>query len=103
MVGERTRDYEVVMILSPEATEEEVATTVERVGSLITERGGTVSEPENWGVRRLAYPIQRFFEGKYVLTEFSMEAEHVLELELSLNATEIVLRHLVTKREEPKK
>lgn len=97
---QRMRDYELVMIISPEADEEETAATIERVAGLITGHGGSISEQETWGLRRLAYPIQRFQEGNYVLTRFALEAEHVLELGRGLNASQNVLRHLVTKTSE---
>ena len=97
MVAERTRDYELVMVFSPAATEEEVAATMERVSNLITERSGSVSDREDWGVRRLAYPIEHFREGNYVLTRFALNAKDVLELDNTLKASENVLRHLVAK------
>ncbi len=97
MVAERTRDYELVMVLSPEAVEEEVAAAVERVTGFITERGGGVSNHEIWGLRRLAYPIKRFQEGNYILARFSIDAAQLRELERSLTASEDVLRHLITK------
>ncbi len=97
MVSQRSRDYELVMILSPEANEDELAATVEKVSSFITERGGTAEEPDKWGLRRFAYPIQEFMEGNYVLTRFSLEASNVNELDRNLRASDDVLRYLVTK------
>ena len=97
MVSERSRDYELVMILSPEANEEELTATVERVSNFISEHGGTAEEPDKWGLRRLAYPVDDFMEGNYVLTRFSLEASNVSELDRSLQSSEDVLRHLVTK------
>ena len=63
MVTQRIRDYELIVVLSPQANDEEVTATIERFDSLITEKGGELSEQEDWGVRRLAYPIQNFSEG----------------------------------------
>jgi hypothetical protein len=54
LIAERIREYEVVMILSPEATEEEIAAAIERVDGLITGGGGTVGEHNNWGLKRLS-------------------------------------------------
>ena len=96
-MAQRTRDYELVMILSPEATEDEVASTVERVEGQITDKGGTVSEREDWGVRRLAYPIRKFAEGNYLLRRFEAESSAVGDLNQSLRASEDVLRYLVIK------
>ena len=97
MVLRRLRDYELVMVINPEADESQVAAMVERVTHFVTERGGTITEQANWGIRRLAYPIRRFQEGNYALTRFVLDAKDVLELERTLEATEDVLRHLVTK------
>ncbi len=95
MTSVRMRDYELVMILSPEATEAEAAETVSRITSLISDGGGSVSEQDNWGIRRLAYPIQRFIEGNYFIARCKMEAQAAVELDTTLNTSQDVLRHLV--------
>ena len=73
------------------------SSTVEKVSGFITERGGTAEEPDKWGLRRLAYPVEEFMEGNYVLTRFSLEASNVSELDRSLTSSDDGLRHLVTK------
>ena len=100
MTLQRTRDYELVMILSPEATESEAAATARRISALITDGGGTVSRQEHWGVRRLAYPIQRFIEGNYFITRCVMDTRAANELDKTLNAAQDVLRHLIFKLEK---
>ena len=97
MVAKTVREYELVMILSPEATEEEVSASVERVDKLISDGGGTVSDHANWGVRRLSFPVKKFAEGNYVLTKFELDPQAVIGLNSSLRASEDVLRYLVTK------
>jgi small subunit ribosomal protein S6 len=97
LIAERIREYEVVMILSPEATEEEIAAAIERVDGLITGGGGTVGEHNNWGLKRLAFPVQNFREGNYVLVKFSMDSSAVTELNRNLKASEDIIRFLVTK------
>lgn len=97
MVAQRNRDYELVMVLNPEATEEEIAAKVDSVAGFITEHGGSIAEQANWGVRRLAYPIKRFHEGNYLLTQFTLDAKFAQELERTLIFSEDVLRHLITK------
>jgi small subunit ribosomal protein S6 len=97
LIAERIREYEVVMILSPEATEEEIAAAIERVDGLITGGGGTAGEHNNWGLKRLAYPVQKFREGIYILVKFSMDSSAVTELNRSLKASEDIIRFLVTK------
>ena len=100
MTSQRTRDYELVMILSPEATESEAAQTVKRISDIISEGGGNISQQENWGIRRLAYPIQRFIEGNYFITRCQMEAQAAAELDQTLNAAQDVMRHLVFRLEK---
>ncbi len=97
MIAERIREYEVVMILSPEATEEEITATIEHVDGLITGGGGTVGEHNNWGLKRLAFPVQKFREGNYILVKFSMDSSAVTEFNRSLKASEDIIRFLVTK------
>ncbi|MCY4579397.1 MAG: 30S ribosomal protein S6 [Chloroflexi bacterium] len=97
MVAQRLRDYEIVFILTPEANEDEVEAAVERISAFVTDRGGSFGEHEVWGLRRLAYPINKFMEGIYVLANFSLDASDLLELERSLTTSEDVIRHLVTK------
>ena len=100
MTLQRMRDYEMVMILSPEATESEAAATTRRITTLITDGGGSISHQENWGTRRLAYPIQRFIEGNYVITRCVMDARAATELDKTLNAAQDVLRHLIFRLEK---
>ena len=100
MTSQRTRDYELVMILSPEATESEAALTVKRISDIISEGGGSISHQENWGIRRLAYPIQRFIEGNYFITRCQMEAQAAADLDKTLNAAQDVMRHLVFRLEK---
>ena len=100
MTSQRIRDYELVMILSPEATESEAAQTVKRISDIISEGAGSISHQENWGIRRLAYPIQRFIEGNYFVTRCQMEAQAAADLNKTLNAAQDVMRHLIFKLEK---
>ena len=99
MVVQRLRDYEIVFILTPEANEGEVEAAIERISTFVSDRGGSFDDHEIWGLRRLAYPINKFMEGIYVLAHFSLDASDVLELERILTTSEDVIRHLVTRVE----
>ena len=90
-------DYELVTIISPEVDGEEVSQVVDKVSQFITVREGTVEGTEEWGRKRLAYPIKRIFEGSYVLTRFKLEPRLIRELEVDLGAAEEVVRYLVVK------
>ena len=94
------RDYELVMVVSPEVGDEGFPATVERVGQFIQERGGEVKNVDPWGRRKLAYPINRFTEGFYAVTQFTLEPQAVRALEGNLDLAEDVLRHLVIKVDE---
>ena len=94
-----SRDYELILIISPEVKEEDFDTTLDKVSRFITEKGGTISEVERWGKRKLAYPIKRFLEGNYVLTRFNWKSGLSKELESNLQISEEVLRHLLIKIE----
>ena len=94
------RDYELVMVVSPEVGDEGFPGTVERVSKFIQEHGGAVKNVDQWGRRRLAYPIRRFTEAFYAVTHFSLEPNEVRSLESNLDLAEDVLRHLVVRQEE---
>jgi small subunit ribosomal protein S6 len=94
------RDYELVMIVSPEVEDDAVPSTVERVQQFITEQGGQVKEVTPWGRRRLAYPIDRHREGSYVVAQLSLDPQRLKALEDNLKLAEDVIRHLVVKLEE---
>ena len=96
------RDYELVVVVSPEVGDEGFPVTVARVSQFIRDRGGEVKNVDEWGRRRLAYPIQRHTEAFYAVTQFSAEPQAVRPLESSLDLAEDVLRHLVVKIEEVK-
>ena len=99
MVAQQSRDYELVMILSPEATEEEISATVERVDGMITSNEGSIEDHEIWGLRRLAFPVEKQREGNYVLTRFGTDPSAVAELNRSLKTADDIMRFLVTKVE----
>lgn len=92
-------DYEMVTIVSPEVDGERLPEIIDWLGKLITDRGGEVESAEQWGVRKLAYPIKKFMEANYVLTKFKLEPGLTRELGAEIKASEDILRHLILKRE----
>ena len=95
--GEQLRDYELLLVISPEVAEEEFEAAVDTVSRFITGKGGVISDTERWGKRKLAYPIRHFVEGSYILTRFKLKPEFGKELEANLRISEEVLRHLLIK------
>jgi small subunit ribosomal protein S6 len=91
----KLRDYELVVIISPEVTEEALEGVTGRISRFISENGGSVATIEQWGKKKLAYPIKHFTEGNYVLARFKLRPKLSKELEASLQISEEVFRHLL--------
>jgi small subunit ribosomal protein S6 len=90
----------MVLVFKPDLGERDVPAAVERVSGMISTNGGEVSKVDVWGRRKLAYPIKRFTEGDYVLTQFALQPEKVRDLESGLKLNEDVIRHLVVRLDE---
>jgi small subunit ribosomal protein S6 len=93
------RDYELGMIVNPEASEEETRGVIDRVEQIVANHGGQVVRVNQWGRRRLAYPIERQRDGIYVFFDMILTPETVAELERTLRVSERVLRHMVRRRD----
>ncbi|NLB73278.1 MAG: 30S ribosomal protein S6 [Firmicutes bacterium] len=93
------RDYETMFILKPDLEEEAVEAVTTRFQDLITDGGGTIAGVNKWGKRRLAYEIQGYGEGVYVILEFSAEADVARELERVFKITDEVIRYLLIKKD----
>ncbi len=91
------QDYELVLIVKPEATEESLDATVNNVSQFITGKEGVIAEVQKWGKKKLAYPVAHGLEGNYILAKFKMKARRCKELEANLKITEDILRHLLIK------
>jgi small subunit ribosomal protein S6 len=94
------RVYEELFIVRPDATDEEVDPFIEQIKGVITSGGGTVDKSEKWGVRRLAYRVQKRSEGNYVLLQFSAGPELVKELERRLRVSDMVLKFITVRIDE---
>ncbi len=93
------RDYELGFILNPEVNEDETRAILDRVEQIVANHGGQVVKVNQWGRRRLAYPIARHRDGNYIFIDMILTPETVAELERTLKVSEVVLRHMVTKRD----
>jgi small subunit ribosomal protein S6 len=93
------RSYELVFIVDPELEGDDLAAVVEQVTSLVERNSGEVARVESWGLRRLAYPIRKQWEGQYVLMQLELEPQGVAGLERDLGLVEPVMRHLVVRLE----
>ena len=97
------RQYELVYILPPDSTEEQVAELHEQVASVVSRLNGQIERTEPWGRRRLAYEIGPHKEGFYVLDVINGSGELMKELDRRLKVLDQVIRHLVVRVDEEKK
>ncbi len=93
------RDYELVLILRPELSEEQAETVINNISQFVTTREGVVASLDKWGKRRLSYPIKHCVDGNYVLAKFKMKNATGRELENNLRINDNVIRHLLIKIE----
>ena len=92
-------NYEVIFIIDPTLTEEANAAVVAKFKEM-TEARGTINEVDEWGKRRLAYPINDLMEGYYVLMTFNSAAAVPAELDRVFRITDGVMRSLIVCKDE---
>jgi len=97
------RIYEELFIVKPDAPEEEVDQFVEQLRTQLTAAGATVDKIEKWGKRRLAYRVDKYREGAYVLLEFTAAADTVKELERRLRVSDLVIKFLTVRIDQTRK
>src|SRR5699024_3993564 len=88
------QQYESVIILTPLLSEEVAKETIEKFKTILTEGGAEIVAEDNWGLKRLAYPIQKKTTGFYHLTEFKAPGDLIQKLELEYKRDERVMRFL---------
>ncbi len=86
--------YETVFILTPVLSDDQMKETVEKFKKVLTDNGGNIENEENWGLRKLAYPIENKNTGFYTLIEFEGEPTIVNKLETAFRRDEKVIRFL---------
>ena len=89
--------YETVFILTPVLSEEQMKETVKKYIDLLTSKGAEIVYENNWGMRKLAYPIQKKSSGFYQLIEYKAEGNVIDTLETELKRDERVIRFLTVK------
>ncbi len=97
------RVYEELFIVKPDTPEEEVDAYIGQIKDLITSGKGTVDKADKWGVRKLAYRVQKFNEGLYVLIQFSAPSELVREVERRMRVTDTVIKFITVRIDEKMK
>lgn len=95
------RKYELVYIVSPDATEEQVTDLHAQIEAIVQRMGiGAIEKTDNWGRRRLAYEISRHKEGIYVIETINGNGELMKEINRRLKVTDLIIRHLVVRVDE---
>ena len=97
------RQYELVYILPPDTTEQQVADIHGQVEAVVSRMHGTIDKNENWGRKKLAYEIGHHKEGVYVLDVINGGGELVKELDRRLKVMDQVIRHMIVRVDEEKK
>ena len=95
-----SRKYELVYVVSPDATDEQVAELHTQVESIVQRMHGQLEKTDNWGRRKLAYEIGRHKEGTYVLEVINGDGELMKEIDRRLKVTDLIIRHLVVRVDE---
>jgi small subunit ribosomal protein S6 len=94
-----SRDYELGFILNPEVSEDEIRALLGRIEQIVANYGGQIIKVNQWGRRRLAYPIERHRDGYYIFIDSILTPETVAEIERTLRVSEIVFRHMMKRRD----
>ena len=92
--------YESIYIVNPNVEAEGIKSLVEKFNALIESEGGKVLETNEWGMKKLAYPIKKFTQGYYVLVNFEAKAEFIDELERVYKITDNVIKFITIRKED---
>ena len=95
-----SRKYELVYVVSPEATDEQVADLHTQIDAIVQRIGGQIEKTDNWGRRKLAYEIGPHKEGTYVLEVINGGGELLKEIDRRLKVIDLVIRHLIVRVDE---
>jgi len=88
------KQYETVFIMTPVLSDEQMKETVGKFKAMLTENGAKLVHEENWGLRKLAYPIQKKTTGFYHLLEYQAGGDLVAKLEVAFKRDERVIRYM---------
>ena len=92
--------YETVFILTPVLSDAQMKEAVEKFSKVLTDKGATIVNTEEWGMRKLAYPIQKKSTGFYTLIEFEGDPTLIRTLETAFRRDERVLRFLTFRQDK---
>lgn len=93
-------NYETVFILTPVLSDAQMKEAVDKFKALLTEQGAEIVNEENWGLRKLAYPIEKKTTGFYTFLEFNANPTVIDKLEINFRRDERVIRFLTVKQDK---
>ena len=96
--GKKMNKYEILYIVDTAVADEEKEQVVQSVKALVENNGGVAEEPDRWGVRKYAYPINYKSEGYYVLMNFEAEDSAIALITNKLNINKNIVRHMIVAR-----
>lgn len=97
MATSNLMSYELVVIFTPVLADEEFRNAQKKFSDFITANGGTISHEEPWGMRSMAYPIQKKTTGLYWLLQYQAPTDVNAKLEIQMNRDENIMRHMITR------
>ena len=97
---EKTRNYETMFVIKPDADEDTREEVIERFKGIITDNEGEINEVDTWGTRELAYEINDYRSGYYTVINFNGKTSIVDELEYDFKIVGEILRHLIVRKED---
>lgn len=92
--------YETVFILTPVLSDAQMKEAVDKFKGILTDEGAEIINVENWGLKKLAYPIEKKSTGFYNLIEFKADPQVIEKLEVNFRRDEKVIRYLTVKNEK---
>ena len=90
--------YELLYLVPNKYSEDELAVIINKVRKIINDCGGNITYSEEWGKKRLAYPIKHFRHGYYNLVEFDLAGEKIIKIDRALRLANEILRHQIIKK-----
>ncbi len=94
------KDYEMMIILKPQLSQDEAIQENEKTVSIILENGGELIKTDVWGKRQLAYPINKQTEGHYFINYFKLDSDKVKLIQRLYNINETILRFIIIDRQQ---
>lgn len=91
------QDYELMLIFTPVLSDEDYKNAQKKFADFIKDNGGEIVHQDAWGLRSLAYPIQKKTTGLYYVLEFQAPTETNEKLEIMMNRDETIIRHMITR------